>query len=196
MSYDCGVRLVQGGDTDRLALVVWNAHRHAFVIQAADAPSTSYGTAIRFQLFIEQPYGEWLQDQEVWAATMAGGESIVVGTSDDSTALTAKSWQSTVPAFDDLPITIESEGYGIEALVTAGARNAAVAEPASYDSTIGTIHFRTPYALTAYAVIGPVDSFDPAVPIGVGATTASNIVGVDASITAGVEIGFDLYETG
>lgn len=196
MAYDCGLRLAQGGDTDRLALVAWNDHRSAYVIQAADAPSSPYAATIRFQLFIEQPFGEWLDDQFVWAATMADGESIVIGTDDDSVALTAKAWQSEVPPFDDLPVTIESEQHGIDALRAAGARNASVAEPAAYDSTIGTIQFRTPNALTVFAVIGAADAFDPAVPIGVGESTTIDIGGVDVTVTDGVEIGFDLYETG
>ena len=75
----------------KLELIAWNDVRHAFVVQATDAPTTPYAPTVVFQLFLEQPYGEWLVDQFVWAATMDGGESIIVGTHDASVALAAKS---------------------------------------------------------------------------------------------------------
>jgi hypothetical protein len=200
VAYGCTLRLAQRTDSgaERLALIGWNERRHVLVIQATDAPSEPYRTDVLFQLFLEQPYGELLEDQSVWAAAMAGGESIIIGTHDASAGLTAKSWQSEIPPFDDLPVTLESEQYGIDALVEIGARNVSVAEPASYGYPIGTLQFHTPIALIAFAVIGPADSFDPMVPIVPDGTSSyQTIDGVEVRLTTGKELDqFDLYETG
>ncbi len=179
-------------------MIGWNDLRHVAVIQATDAPTSPYGATIRFQLFLEQPYGEWLEDQFVWAATMAGGESIIVATHDASAALTAKAWQLEVPPFDDLPITLEVEQYAIDALRAVGARNVSIAEPAPPGSPIGSIQFHTPQSLIAFAAVGTVDSFDPMVPIVAdGETSLRTIDGVEVRVSAGKEMGlFDLFETG
>ena len=90
--------------------------------------------------------------------------------------LTAKAWQSEVPPFEDLPVTLESERYAIDALVAVGARIVSVAEPAPPGSPIGSIQFHTRMALSAFAMVGSADSFDPMVPIvadGTRATTRS-----------------------
>ncbi len=189
-------QLPDGGE--RLALVAWNDIRHAVVLQATDRPGTPYRTDIAFQLFIEQPYGEWLDDQFIWAATMPGGESIVIATHDYSAAITAKSWQSAVPRFDDLPVTLEAEQFAIDVLIAVGARNVSVAERASVGYPIGTIQFNTPQALSGLAVIAAAGVFDPMVPIVPdGATTFSTVDGVKIRLTVGKELGqFDLYETG
>jgi hypothetical protein len=199
VAYDCTLRLVQRTDAgaERLALISWNDLRHVLVIQATDAPSAPYERAIVFQLLLEQPYGEWLEDQFVWAGTMSGGESIIIGTHDASTGLTAKSWQSATPPFEDLPVTIESEQYGIDALVAAGARNVSVAEPAPFGWPIGSLQLHTPLALSAFAGVGPAGSFDPTVPIVADGVTAFDTVdGVEIRLTTGKELGFDLYEAG
>ena len=200
LAFDCAERLVQhrSDGAERLALVAWNDIRHAAVIQATDPPSDPYATAIRFQLFLEQPLGEWLEEGFVWAATLSGGESIVIDTHDYSTGVTAKSWQSFVPRFEDLPITLESEQFGIAALTAVGARNVSVAEPAPNGAAIGTVQFNTPLALGAFAVIGPTGSFDPMVPIVPdGESAFTTLDGVEIRSTAGKELGeFDLYETG
>jgi hypothetical protein len=200
VAYECVLRLAQRSETgaERLALIGWNDLRHVAVIQATDAPTRPYGTTIRFQLFLEQPFGEWLQDQFVWAATMSGGESIIIATDDASTGLTAKSWQSEVPPFEDLPVTIEAEQYAIDALTAVGGRNVSVAEPASFGSQIGSIQFHTPEALIAFATVGTVDSFDPMEPITVdGESSLHRVDGVEVRVTAGKELGqFDLFETG
>ena len=200
VAFTCAEQLVQqtDGGAERLALVAWNDVRHAAVLQATDAPTVPYRTDVVFQLFIEQPYGEWLEDQFVWAATMSGGESIVIATHDYSAAITAKSWQSEVPRFEDLPVTLEAEQFAIDALLAVGARNVSVAEPAPVGYPIGTIQFNTPLALGAFAVIGPADSFDPMVPIVPdGESSFSTVGGAEIRLTVGKELGqFDLYETG
>jgi hypothetical protein len=200
LAYDCALRLTQrvadGGE--RLALIAWNDRRHATVIQATDAPSESFRPDARFQLFIEQPFGEFLVDQFVWAATMEGGESIVLGTDDYSIAITAKSWQSAVPRFEDLPVTLDAERFAIDTLRAAGARNVSVAEPAPFGYPIGAIQFNTPWALNGFAAIGPVDSFDPMVPIVAdGETTFHDVDGVEVRLTTGLEMEmFVLHEAG
>lgn len=199
LAYTCAEQMVQHTATgaERLALVAWNDVRHAVVLQATDGPSDAYDTKIRFQLFLEQPDGEWLEDGFVWAATLADGDTIVIATRDYSTGITAKSWQSFVPRFEDLPVTLESERFGIEALTAVGARNVSVAEPAPYDSSIGTIQFNTPIALSAFAVIGPADAYDPMVPIVAdGVTTFEQVDGVRVRSTVGMELVSELHETG
>ena len=200
VAYECTLRLAQRTDTgaERLALIGWNELRHVLVIQANDPPTRPYRADVLFQLLLEQTYGEWLEDQFVWAATMVGGESIVIGTRDASTGLTAKSWQSEIPPFEDLPITLESEQFGIDALVTVGARNVSVAEPAPYGYPIGTLQLHTPMSLIAFAVVGPSDFFDPTVPIVPdGETTLHTVDGITIRLTTGRELGrTDLHETG
>jgi hypothetical protein len=199
LAFDCAERLVQRTPTgaERLALIAWNDLRHAAVIQATDAPSEPYDTTIRFQLFMEQSDGEWLEEGFVWAATLAGGESIVIDTHDYSTGVTAKSWQSFVPRFEDLPVTLESERFGIDSLVAAGARNVSVAEPAPGGYPVGTIQFNTPMALSVLAVVGPADAYDPMAPIVTdGDTSFTDVGGVRVRLTVGVEVISELFETG
>ena len=200
VAYTCGERFVQitPDGAERLALVAWNDLRHAVVLQATDPPTQPYRTDAAFQLYIEQPYGEFLVKQFIWAATMQGGESIVIATRDYSAALTAKSWQSAVPRFDDLPVRLDAEQFAIDALIDVGARNVSVAEPASVGYPIGTIQFNTPLALGAFAVIGPANFFDPMVPlVPDGDSTYSDVNGVEVRLTVGKELSqFDLYEAG
>lgn len=200
VAYDCALRLSQSttsGD-ERLALVAWNGRRHAAVIQATDPPSEPYSPDATFQLFIEQPRGEFMIEQFVWAATMEGGESIVVATEDYSIAITAKSWQSQVPRFEDLPVTLDAEQFAIDALRTVGARNVSVAESTPPGYPIGTVQFNTPFALNAFAVIGSVDAFDPMVPLlPDGDSTFHQVGEVEVRLTTGLELEmFDLFESG
>jgi hypothetical protein len=198
--YDCGLRVAQRTDdgVERLALIAWNDRRHALVVQATAAPATPYGTDALFQLYIEQPYGEFIVDQFVWAATMAGGESIVVGSRDTSIALAAKSWQADVPPFDDLPVALDAERYGIDTLVAAGGRNVAVAEPAPVGWEIGSLMLATPWALPAFVAVGPAALLDPMVPIVAdGDTTFHQIGNVTVRVTSGDELpGIVLHEAG
>jgi hypothetical protein len=200
VAFTCAEQFVQStaNGAERLALVAWNDLRHAAVVQATDAPADPYRSDARFQLFIEQPFGEWLEDQFVWAATMSGGESIVIATHDYSAALTAKSWQSEVPRFEDIPVRLETEQFAIDALRAVGARNVSIAEPTPVGYPISTIQLNTPLALGAFAVIAPAGSFDPMVPIVPdGESTFSIVDGVEIRLTVGKELGqFDLYETG
>lgn len=198
--YDCARRLEQrsSAGAERLALISWNDLRHSIVVQATDAPSEPYAGEARFQLFIEQPDGEWLVDQSVWAATMSGGETIIVAVHDASIGLTAKSWQAAVPPFEDLPVTLAAERYGIDALRAAGARLVSVAEPASFGWEIGAIQFHTPLALAALADVGPTTVFDPMVPIVADGTSSTHEVDdIELRVTTGLELDmFVLHEVG
>ena len=62
LAFECALRLAQTTDdgAERLALVAWNARRHAVVVQATDAPSEPFRRDARFQLYLEQPFGEFL----------------------------------------------------------------------------------------------------------------------------------------
>ena len=198
--FDCGLRLAQRTDAgaERLALAAWNDRRDALVIQATDAPTEPYAADAVFQLFIEQPYGEFLTDREVWAATMSGGESIVLAAHDTSIGWAAKSWQAEVPPFEDLPVTLDAERYGIDVLRAAGARNVSVAEPNPAGWDVGSLQLHTPWVLTAFAAVGVADTFDPSVPIVAdGDTTFHEVAGVEVRVTTGEELpGIVLHEAG
>ena len=200
LGYDCVLRVAQRLDDghERLALIAWNDVRHALVLQATDAPPDGYRTGIVFQLFFEQPSGEWLIDQFAWAATMDGGETIVIDVDDTSTGLTAKSWQLQAPVFEDLPVTTDAERHGIDVLLASGARLVSVAEPASVGYEIGSIQFHTPLALPAIATVGPADLFDPAAPIVAdGEHTHRDVGGVTMRVSTGEELpGIVLHEAG
>ena len=72
LGLDCTVRAVQRTDTgaERLVLAAWTGDRHAFVVQATDRPTEPYRREQRFELFVEWPYGEWIEDQLFWAGTL------------------------------------------------------------------------------------------------------------------------------
>lgn len=198
LALDCSVRAVQRTDAgaERLLLAAWTAHRHGFVVQATDGPSTPYAREIRFQLFLEQPLGEWLVDQYVWAGSLSGGESIVLGAADHSLAVTAKSWQADVPPFEDLPVTLESEAYAIDKLRAAGARNVSVAEPAPFGSVFGSVQLNTHLGLPMIAAVAPADAFDPMVPILSGGSVFEQVGGVQVRVTAGLSTEYEVADAG
>jgi hypothetical protein len=187
MGFDCSIRAAQRtpSGAERLLLATWTGDRRAFVVQATDAPSEPYAQNVNFQLMTETAYGEWLDDQFVWAGTMQGGESIVIGAVDTSVGLAAKSWQAAVPRFEDLPVTIDEERYAIEALIAAGARNVSVAEPAGEDWKIASIQHITPLGLHLIATVATPDWFDPAAKLFPGETTVERVAGVEVYVTRG-----------
>lgn len=138
------------------------------------------------QLFIDQPFGEWLVDQFVWAGSLATGDTVIVGTVDTTFGLTAKSWWSEVPRFDDLEVTNAAERYAIDALIHAGNRNVSVGEPANFGTEIAAVQFVTPLGLHLIATIAPPDWFDAAAPIVEGEIAVERIAGVDVYVTAAV----------
>lgn len=187
MGLDCLVRAVQRTDAgdERLLLAAWTGVRNAYVVQATDGPSSPYVRQQRFQLFIEWPYGEWIEDQFVWAGEMEGGETVVVGADDAPVAVAAKSWQSEVPRFEDLPVTLDAERYGIDLLLHAGARNVSVAEPPGFGSELSALQMITPLGLHLIPTIGPIGWFDPAAELFPGEQTVETIEGVDVYVTRG-----------
>ncbi len=188
MGLDCSVRLTQVTDDggERMLLAAWTGDRRAWVIQATDAPEVPYRSDQRVQLFIDQPLGEWLVDQFVWAGSLDDGDTVIVGTVDTAFGVAAKSWWNEVPRFDDLEVTNGAERYAIDALVEAGNRNVSVGEPASVGVEIAAIQFITPLGLHLIATVAPPDWFDPTAPIVEGEMVVEQIGGVDVYVTAAV----------
>jgi hypothetical protein len=187
MGLECSIRMAQTTESgaERLLLAAWTGDRAAYVVQATDAPSVPFEPEQRFQLFVEMPYGEWLEDQFVWAATLEGGESVVIGTVDTTIAVAAKSWLSEIPRFEDLEPTLDIERYAIDTLVQAGARNVSVAEPAGYGWEIAAIQFVTPLGLHLIATVAPDGLFDPAAALVDGEMIIESVNGVDVYVTTG-----------
>lgn len=139
LGFDCSLRAVQttsDGDT-RLLLAAWTFPRYGFVVQAADEPADPYAQLVRFQLLIEQPDGEWIDDQVLWAGTLAGRESVVVGTRDYPIGAVAKAWQSDYRPLPAGEVTLDSERAAIAALEATGNRMVMVAEEATFGSEVG-----------------------------------------------------------
>lgn len=198
LGLDCTVRAAQttadGGE--RLVLGAWTGDRRAWVAQATDGPPTPYSPAIRFQLFIDQPYGEWIDEQATWVGTLDTGETVIVGTVDTYPALAAKSWWNEIPRFDDLEVTIDAERYAIDALEAAGARNVSVAESADYVTELAAIQHITPEGLVLIATIGPPDWFDVAAVLFEGEQTVEQIGGVDVYVTTGAPTAYATASVG
>ncbi len=195
LGLDCGVRAVASTPDGSEVFVVgaWTGPRHGFVVQTSAEPATPYGTAIRFQLFIDQVDGQWLIGDEVWAGTRDNGETVIVATDDTSTGVTAKAWYADVPRFDDLEVTIEAEQVAIDLLERAGARTGSVAEPADFGSELAAVQFITPAGLHAFATVGPTDWFDPAAELFEGERSVETVGGVEVYVTEGAP---EAYATG
>lgn len=172
---DCAVRAVQrtdGGD-ERLLLAAWTAPRITFVVQATDGPDTPYQPDAVFQLLIEQPRGEHLEgpyrpnreQRDTYAATLSGGETIVISAFDYSIGATAKHWQAGVerPTEEDGEqyVTLDAERHGIDNLRAAGARNVDIAELPEIGSEVGALQFVSSTGQIAEARIAPPGWFDP-----------------------------------
>jgi hypothetical protein len=198
MGLDCDARLSQTttGADERLLLVAWTGSRQAWVVQATDAPAVPYQPDQRVQLFIDQPVGEWLVDQFVWAGSLGTGETVIVGTVDTAFGVAAKSWWNEVPRFDDLEVTNDAERYAIDALLHAGARNVSVAEPADFQSEIAAIQFITPLGLHLIATVAPPEWFDPAAPIVDGPMSVERIGNVDVHVTVAVPESYAIGSVG
>jgi hypothetical protein len=176
LALDCAIRAGQttaaGGE--RLLLAAWTGERLAFVVQATDGPSAPYAPEATFELLIEQPRGEYFAGpyrpnrdlRTVWAGTLSGGESVVISAYDYSEGATAKAWQAGFErggTGEDL-MNLESERFGFDALVAAGARSVGLAQPAESGSEEGTLSFITPSGQIDLAAVAPVGWFDPAYP--------------------------------
>lgn len=193
LALDCRVRAVQTtANEDRLVVAAWTGERRAFVVQASGAPSTPYRPDQRLQLLFEQPEGEWLVDQEVWAGTLAGGETVVVAVDDYSLGATAKAWQA-LPRWEDIPVSIATERYAIDVLLQAGARNVSPGEEPAFESTIAAIQFVTPSGLPLIATVAPIGEFDPAASLVPGERTVVDTDGVEVHVTQGTP---DAYAVG
>lgn len=196
LAFDCSVRATQttaDGGT-RLLVAAWTFPRYGFVLQSTDAPSAPYEPIANFQLLYEETRGEYIDDQTVWAATMSGGESILVAAQDYGLGPVAKAWQSAFPALPDAEITHDAQDYGIGVLDAAGMHGATTAEPPAPGNEIVTLYFDSPTAQTIIATVAPEDWLDPSVPVLTGETRTERVGGVDVRVTApGPD---DLYDVG
>lgn len=184
------------GGGDRLVLAAWTGERRGWVVQASDLPSDPYRPEQRVQLFIDQPQGEWLVNQTLWAGSLTTGETVLVGTVDAPFAVAAKAWWAEVPRFDDLPVSNATEQYAIDTLVAAGARNVSVAEPSSFQSQMGAIQFVTPLGLHLVATVAPPDLFDPAAPIVDGEMVVQPVDDTDVYVTTAAPASYAVGSVG
>ena len=187
LALDCGLRAVQRTDAgaERLLLAAWTGERRAYVVQATDGPATPYAPDQIVELLFEQPRGEWLVNQFVWAGTLSGSETVVVATDDYSWGHTAKAWQA-LPRWENIPATIDTERHAIDVLERAGARNISPAEPVSVGSEIAQIQFVTPLGLHLIALIAPTDDwYGPDLELFEGEQEVVEIGGVDVYLTRG-----------
>jgi hypothetical protein len=192
---DCAHGAVQRTDAggERLLVAAWTEPRFTFVVQATDAPSSPYEPAAQFDLLIEWTRGEHLEgphrpNREVrgtWAATMAGGETIVISAYDYSIGATAKHWQAGIepPDDEDGYVTLEAERHGIERLRAAGARNVSIAELPEVGSEIGYVQGVTPSGQIIEARVAPPGWIDPSTEWHGRPVTVEQIGGVEVHVS-------------
>ncbi len=158
-AFDCSLLAAHpGSDTDRLLLAAWTGNRMAWVVQATDQPAVPYEESVRVDLLLEQPWGEWVAE-DVWAVTLATGETLVIGTVDYSLGAAAKSWLVDYPEPPSPPPQLPAEEYAWPLLEAAGARNVGIAEPS--ETTVASLAFSTPLGNVMVATVGPLTDFDP-----------------------------------
>lgn len=191
LALDCSLLVQQLRDdgAERLVLAAWTGERMTFVIQATDTPDPPFAEEVRFDLLMYWVDGEWIGDQ-VWAGTLADGETLILGTVDYPIGAVAKAWQVAFPEPPPAPPTIDAEADAIAALEAAGARNVGVAQPA--DTDVAMIAFMTPRGSVMIATVGPIGSL-PAVAYLTGDTTNHVLSGVDVTLTLP---GPDQYDVG
>jgi hypothetical protein len=196
LGFDCHVRAVQRTPqgAERLLLGAWTGERSGYSIQATDGPSTPYAPEARFQLLFEQPRGEWLVNQFIWAGTLEGGETVIVGAHDRGVGAVAKDWQA-LPRWDDIEVSNGTEQYVIDALLHAGARNVSPGEPAQPGSELAQIQFVTPRGLQLVATVAPEGWFDPDAGFVEGDTTVEQLDGVDVWVTRAAPESFAVAST-
>jgi hypothetical protein len=184
LGFDCHVRAVQRTPqgAERLLLGAWTGARSGYSIQATDGPSTPYALQQRIELLYEQPRGEWLVNQFIWAGTLDGGETVIVGTHDRGFGAVAKAWQA-LPRWEDIEVSNLTERVVIDALLHAGARNVSPAEPASIGSDLAQVQFVTPQGLPLMVAAALEGWFDPAEGFVEGDTTLEVIDGTDVWVT-------------
>jgi hypothetical protein len=184
LGLDCHVRAAQRTPqgAERLLLGAWTGDRAGYSIQATDGPSTPYAPQQRFQLLFEQPRGEWLVNQFIWAGTLEGGETVILGAHDRGIGAVAKDWQA-LPRWDDIEVSNRTEQHVIDALLHAGARNVSPGEPAQPGSDLAQIQFVTPRGLQLVATVAPSGAFEPDEGFLEGETSVVNLSGTDVWLT-------------
>jgi hypothetical protein len=101
-----------------------------------------------------------------------------------------------VPRFEDLPVTLEVERYGIDVLLEAGARNVSVAEPAGEGSELSSVQMITPLGLHLVPVIGSVGWFDPAAELFSGKQTTETLEVIEVYVTTGAPDAYAVASVG
>lgn len=198
MGLDCMTRAVQRTEagSERLLVAAWTGDRTAYTVQATDAPTTPYELEQVLQLYFEQPYGEWFEFGFLWAGTMQGGETFVVGTDDAPLAIATKSWQEAAPVLVDLPVTADAERYGIDLLINAGARNVSVAEPTTPGFELSALQMITPLGLHLIPTVGQIGWFDPAIELFPGEQTLEQVAGRPVYVTRAEPEAYAVGSTG
>lgn len=178
----CSLLAVQGvgSDHERLGLAAWTGDRMGYVVLAVDAPATPYEEVVRFDLLFEQPWGEWVGD-DIWAATISSGDSVIVGVNDYLIGAVAKSFLVAFPEPPAPAPEIPAEEYAIATLESAGMANVGIAEPS--DTEVAAIAFTTPLGNVMIASVGPMSVFDPFAGYLTGETTVNVVEGIDVQTT-------------
>ncbi|MCC5953387.1 MAG: S-layer homology domain-containing protein [Acidimicrobiia bacterium] len=194
LGFDCGLRATQvGAEGERHVVAAWTGTRLAAVVQASDAPTAPYAPQALFDLLVEVARGEHLEggtyrnpERTSWAATLAGGESIVVMALDTAMGATAKAWVADVdPGSTDHLISLPSEQFGIDTLRAVGARNVGLAELPEIGSEIGTLAAVSPTGQLLEVRVAPLGWIDPTTDwLGTG-TSAQQVAGLEVWVVDG-----------
>jgi hypothetical protein len=191
---DCAVLATQGTDDGdvRLLLAAWSGPRVSMVVQATDGPDEPYEQEALYDVAIEWARGEHLQgpfrprrdDRTTWAATMPGGETIVVSSVDYSQGATAKNWPSGFEQPEPQEfVSLDAERHGIDRLQEAGARNVDLSEFPEFDSEIGNLQFVSPTGQLGEARVAPVGWIDPTTEWHLRPVTVERMGGVDVYLS-------------
>ena len=184
LGLDCGL-LVAAADAQTLAILAWTGTRTAYAVQTTAPPSEAY----RPEAFVRNPVsegrGEFLVgDMSSWAVTGPDGESIVLGHVDFSLGAASKGWEAGPRLPFEEEIILDAEQHAIDALQSAGMRNAGLAQSAEFGSEEGYAQFVSTTGQISVADVAPTGWFDPMTPrYYSGDTTIESIDGVDVRIT-------------
>ena len=194
LALGCGVLAQQSTDSgdERLLLAAWTGPRITFVVQATDGPATPYEGVAMWDVSIEHVRGEYFEgpfrpnrdDRTTWAATLEGGESVVIHARDYPAGPVAKDWVEGLEHQEpEEYVSLPSERFGIDALRAVGARNVDLSELPEVGSEIGNLQFVTPDGLVGEARVAPVGWIDPATEWHGQPVTSERVGGVEVFVS-------------